>query len=125
MALRMLSEVVGRPASGTCGPLGPGPEASLLQCRGRVLTAIDLFSGCGGLTRGLRGAGFTVLGAIEADPVAVTTYLHNNPGVVVWAKKIEDVTVAAVKRRLGLRRGELDLVAGCPPCEGFSKMRTL
>ncbi len=100
-------------------PPSPGTEER------SKLTALDLFSGCGGLTQGLRDAGFKVLGAIEVEPVAVATYRHNHPNVVVWAKKIEDVTIGAVKKRLSIRRGELDLLAGCPPCEGFSTMRTL
>jgi DNA (cytosine-5)-methyltransferase 1 len=87
--------------------------------------ALDLFAGCGGLTQGLRVAGFSVVGAIEIDPLAVETYRENHPGVVVWSKDIAQVTTEAVKRRLALRRGELDLLAGCPPCQGFSVMRTL
>lgn len=132
-AARRLDSPLNRPIEGTNrrkslstarGTLGKIIPATQTEGQ-RILTAIDLFSGCGGLTRGLRDAGFAVLGAIEVEPVAVATYRHNNPDVVVWAKRIEDVTVAAVKKRLGVRRGELDLVAGCPPCEGFSSMRTL
>lgn len=88
-------------------------------------SAVDLFSGCGGLTSGLRDAGFVVLGAIEIEPVAAATYRRNHSDVAVWGKNIEQVTVRAVKRRLKLRQGDLDLLAGCPPCEGFSRMRTL
>jgi len=44
---------------------------------------------------------------------------------VVWEKDITTLTVAAVMRRLNLRRGQLDLLAGCPPCQGFSRMTTL
>jgi DNA (cytosine-5)-methyltransferase 1 len=89
------------------------------------LTAIDLFSGCGGLTLGLKRAGFNVIGAVEIDPVAVETYRANHPDVVVWDRNIRQLHVADVRRRLGIRKGELDLVAGCPPCEGFSTLRTL
>lgn len=100
----------------------PTPRRQQGQSR---LTAIDLFSGCGGLTQGLSAAGFTVLGAIEVEPIAVATYRRNHPDVVVWPKNICEVTVAAVKKGLGVHRGDLALVAGCPPCQGFSTMRTL
>lgn len=88
-------------------------------------TAIDLFSGCGGLTEGLRQSGFRVVGAIEKDLLAAKTYKANHNRVEVWIDDICDVTIAEMRRRLGLNRGELDLLAGCPPCQGFSSMRSL
>jgi DNA (cytosine-5)-methyltransferase 1 len=87
--------------------------------------AIDLFSGCGGLTLGLRRAGFRVAGAIELDPLAVETYKANHKRTIVWPQDIRKVSVRRVMRELKLRRGQLDLLAGCPPCEGFSTLRTL
>lgn len=92
--------------------------------RGRP-RAIDLFSGCGGMTVGLKRAGFDVVGAIELDALAARTYKLNHHGVHVWQKDIRKVTGTSIKRRLGLRQGELDLLAGCPPCQGFSRLRTL
>jgi DNA (cytosine-5)-methyltransferase 1 len=87
--------------------------------------AIDLFSGCGGLTLGLKQAGFRIEGAVEIDPLAAETYRANHKRVVVWEKDITKLTVAEVMRRLEIRRGQLDLLAGCPPCQGFSTMTTL
>jgi len=87
--------------------------------------AIDLFCGCGGLTVGLKQAGFDVVGAVEIDNPAVETYKANHPEVHVWEEDIQGLTVARVKRKLGLKKGELELLAGCPPCQGFSTMRTL
>jgi DNA (cytosine-5)-methyltransferase 1 len=87
--------------------------------------AIDLFSGCGGLTLGLKGAGFRVAGAIELDPLAVETYKANHKSTLVWQHDIRTLTAVAVMRELRLRTGQLDLLAGCPPCEGFSALRTL
>jgi DNA (cytosine-5)-methyltransferase 1 len=86
---------------------------------------MDLFSGSGGLTQGLHRAGFRVAGAIEMDDLAVETYLDNHPEVHVWPTDITKVTGATVKRELGLSKGDLDLLAGCPPCQGFSTMRNL
>lgn len=91
----------------------------------RYLTAFDLFSGCGGLTLGLRQAGFKVIGAADIDALAVETYRANHNHVKVWETDVQSLSVSEVKTRLKLKRGELDLLAGCPPCEGFSSMRTL
>jgi DNA (cytosine-5)-methyltransferase 1 len=87
--------------------------------------AIDLFSGSGGLTLGLKQAGFRVVSAVENDPLAVRTYRSNHRGVKVWHTDIRELPVSAVMRHHGLRAGELDLLAGCPPCQGFSRMTTL
>lgn len=87
--------------------------------------AVDLFSGCGGLTLGLRQAGFRVVGAVEVDPLAVSTYKKNHKRVTVWQKDIRHLAVAEVMRKLKLKPGQLDLLAGCPPCQGFSRITTL
>jgi DNA (cytosine-5)-methyltransferase 1 len=87
--------------------------------------AIDVFSGCGGLTEGLRQAGFRVAGAVEIDALAVKTYRANHTAVEVWNKDISSVSTAEVKKTLKLKRRQIALVAGCPPCQGFSSMRTL
>ncbi len=87
--------------------------------------AIDLFCGCGGLTLGLKQAGFDVIGAVEIDDLAVETYTVNHPEVHVWKRDIQELTVDQIKRKFKLKKGELELLAGCPPCQGFSTMRTL
>ena len=87
--------------------------------------AIDLFSGCGGMTEGLRQAGFKVLGAVEIDPFAAQTFQANHRRVTVWNCDIRELEAGDVKESLGLENGELDLLAGCPPCQGFSVLRTL
>lgn len=87
--------------------------------------AIDLFAGCGGLTEGLKQAGFKVVGALELNSTAVRTYRMNHPSVHVWHADIRTIKGIAVRRKLKLGKGDLDLLAGCPPCQGFSTMRTL
>ena len=88
-------------------------------------TAVDLFSGCGGLTVGLKKAGFKVLGAVDVDPLSIRTYQANHKDVAVWEMDIRHLQPAEVKSTLGLRKGALDLLTGCPPCQGFSALRTL
>ncbi len=100
-------------------PLPPGEaEASL--------TAVDLFSGCGGLTTGLKAAGFRVVAAVECEEGALEAYRANHPEVEhVFDDDIRDVSGESILAALGTERGEIDLLAGCPPCQGFSRMRTL
>lgn len=90
----------------------------------KKLLAIDLFSGCGGLTLGLKQAGFNVIGAIEIEMTAAETYTKNHPEVLLWQKDIQKIKGSEILKSLGIKKGELDLLAGCPPCQGFSSMRT-
>lgn len=87
-------------------------------------TAIDLFSGCGGLTLGLKTAGFSVLAAVEIDAQAQQTYGSNHPEVRLVSQDVRIVDAARLRKSLGLKKGKLGLLAGCPPCQGFSRMRT-
>jgi DNA (cytosine-5)-methyltransferase 1 len=90
----------------------------------RALRAIDLFCGCGGLTQGLKKAGFRVVWAVDNDPSAVAAYKANYKGVEVKEADIRTLDHAKIKRQLKLKKGVLDLLAGCPPCQGFSTLRT-
>ncbi|WP_151445813.1 DNA cytosine methyltransferase [Lacisediminimonas profundi] len=87
------------------------------------LKAIDLFSGCGGLTLGLKKAGFEVVAAVEIDRKARTTYTLNHPEVWLAGDDIRKTAASDLMNALGLKSGELDMLAGCPPCQGFSRMR--
>ncbi len=91
---------------------------------GKELSAIDLFSGCGGLSLGLKGAGFKVAAAVEIDRKAQETYRLNHPNVHLYGEDIRKLNPLQILENAGLRVGELDLLAGCPPCQGFSRLRT-
>lgn len=86
-------------------------------------TAIDLFSGCGGLTQGLKSAGFNVLCGCEIRPEAREAYSLNHPDTHVYPD-IRKLHGSDLIQRFSLGVGELDLLAACPPCQGFSSMRT-
>lgn len=85
-------------------------------------TVVDLFSGAGGTGLGFRRAGFRILGAIEKDPNAVETY-KRNLGVYVFPSRIEHVIPTAYRVSLGLLPRELHVMVGCPPCQGFTRLR--
>lgn len=85
-------------------------------------TAVDLFSGAGGLSVGLRDAGFELIAAADHDPDACTTYRANFPGATV----IEgDLTSTEKHEELlaALTGVEVELLAGGPPCQAFSQVR--
>lgn len=86
--------------------------------------AFDCFAGCGGMTQGFKKAGYDVIGAIEIDADAVGVYQANHKRVLTWSKDIREVSAEEVLEALGLRKGQLDLLGGCPPCQGFSTLRT-
>lgn len=86
--------------------------------------AIDLFSGAGGLSEGLKQAGFNVVGAVEIDALAAETYALNHETTRIWQTDIRKLTGPHMMRELGIAPGTLDVLAACPPCQGFSKMRT-
>ncbi|MBA4071242.1 MAG: DNA (cytosine-5-)-methyltransferase [Gemmatimonas sp.] len=87
-------------------------------------TAFDCFAGCGGMTEGFKQAGYNVIGAVEIDARAADVYTLNHPSVQVWREDISQVTAESILHALNLAKGELDLLGGCPPCQGFSRLRT-
>ncbi len=89
-----------------------------------MLKAIDLYCGAGGLTEGLKQAGFSVIGAVDVSPLAIEAFESNHPETVVWRRDVRKLAPAELMDRLEIVPGQLDLLAGCPPCQGFSSMRT-
>lgn len=86
-------------------------------------TAIDLFSGCGGLSEGLRKSGFKVIAGIEINPYAVKAYKMNHKRTKLFSEDIRLIETARIKELL--KGKPLYLLAGCPPCQGFSSIRRL
>ena len=91
---------------------------------------IDLFAGCGGLSLGLTAAGFSTLFAVEAHADAFETYrtnlIDNDKACHLWPNWLEKRAWKAqeiLKQHrddLESLRGSIDLIAGGPPCQGFS-----
>lgn len=94
----------------------------------RKLTAIDLFSGAGGFSLAAHNAGVDVLAAIEFDQHAAETYQRNlverlGAPTQVFAHDITKVDIHSIMRYQGIKEGELDILLGGPPCQGFSSHR--
>ena len=87
----------------------------------RPPAAIDLFCGCGGLAAGLRDAGFRILAGADLDPHCMATFGLNFPEARRVPGDLSAIDPLRLMRELSLEAGGLDLLAGGPPCQGFSK----
>jgi DNA (cytosine-5)-methyltransferase 1 len=105
-------------------------------------TYIDLFAGCGGLSLGLERAGFELEVAVEKSDMAAETYFHNfierisdietwrnftsvKTSILEQAKRgliVKELAYVLKNKELlqSLRKKDIDLVGGGPPCQGFS-----
>jgi DNA (cytosine-5)-methyltransferase 1 len=86
---------------------------------------VSLFSGAGGLDLGLEESGWSCLAQIDMDHDSVLTLRRTaerqrHSSVKIIEAQIEDVEPALLRTDLGLERGELELLAGGPPCQPFT-----
>lgn len=87
----------------------------------KQLIGIDLFAGAGGLSLGFEDAGFSIIYALEKDKYATETYIQNRNGrTTVDVMDIHSIKPGEILSRLELQAGDLDIVLGGPPCQGFS-----
>lgn len=87
--------------------------------------AIDLFSGCGGMSLGVEAAGFDVVAAVEIDPIHALVHELNFPYGVTFCRDIRQLQWSEIKAGIqarGYAASEIDLLTGGPPCQGFSVM---
>jgi len=84
------------------------------------LFAVDIFSGAGGLTTGLKAAGFRVAAGVEIEQHAVSTFKVNHPETRVFKQDVTTVTGADLIAETG--GVGVHLLAGCPPCQGFTSL---
>ena len=94
------------------------------------LKSIDLFAGCGGLSLGLEQAGFETVFVNELHPDAMKTFLQNRPKSNLSDPKNHVLDIKSLTKNkdslqsfgkyIGKEHGEIDLVCGGPPCQGYS-----
>lgn len=81
-----------------------------------MIKTVDLFAGAGGLSLGFRQTGeFEIVLAAENNPFAQQTYKRNHPGTEVF-DDVRQIDYEQVRKKYG----QIDLVIGGPPCQGFS-----
>jgi DNA (cytosine-5)-methyltransferase 1 len=82
--------------------------------------AVDLFSGAGGITLGLNNAGFEVVFCSDHNLACELTHHRNFPHIPFMRTDIERISGQQIMDVAGIEPGELDLLIGGPPCQGFS-----
>ena len=85
------------------------------------MKAIDLFCGCGGISAGLRSAGFNVIAGADIESKYMASFRHNFPDATGLNVDLFHYAPSDLMSDLGIEPGELDILAGGPPCQGFSK----
>lgn len=83
-------------------------------------TAVDLFCGAGGLSAGLEMAGFTVLAGNDLFAAAGKTFEATHPNAKFFGEPIQDLKIDKLLRDTGLKKGELTVLVGGPPCQAYS-----
>lgn len=84
-------------------------------------TAIDIFSGCGGMSWGLRKVGFEIVCGVDLDEIALTSFANNFPQARSIKANLADYSPQDLMKELHLKPEDLDCLIGGPPCQGFSK----
>ena len=82
--------------------------------------AISLFAGAGGCSLGFMMAGVSIIAAFENNQAAIDTYNKNLGNGVCHNVDLSKCDFAQIRNELGLKRGELDIIIGGPPCQGFT-----
>lgn len=89
--------------------------------------AIDAFCGAGGLSLGLNKAGFKIIGGFDLDPICIKTLKNNKKYIKhqVFEADIKEMLSGNLLKILGIKSHKVHLLAGGPPCQGFSVQRTI
>jgi len=85
----------------------------------RKLNLIDVFAAPGGQSLGFCMAGFRLLAAVDKDKYGVNTLSHNFPDATVLSNDVQE-DAETLLDKVSMFKGEVDVLAGSPPCQGFS-----
>ena len=117
-------------ASEPVAPPPPPPPPPPSDSPFRPLRSLDLFAGCGGLSLGFRQSGLAdSLWAVELDEPAVQSFRRNHAGATVFQEDCNDFLRMVMDGKETNERGQtlpqkgdVELLCGGPPCQGFSGM---
>lgn len=82
---------------------------------------VDLFCGCGGISCGMERAGFDVIAGFDTEGVFLQSFSVNFPNAKAILRDLSTTALDDLLDLIGMKQGELDLLTGGPPCQGFSK----
>jgi DNA (cytosine-5)-methyltransferase 1 len=86
------------------------------------LTAVEIFCGVGGMSLGFEQAGFHIAAAFDLDPVNVEYHRRNFPRTLTHEEDVTQLSGADILQKAQLRSGQVDVLFGGPPCQGFSEI---
>ncbi len=90
----------------------------------KSLRVVDLFAGCGGFSTGfMMTEHFNILAGNDIDMDCLAAFGYNHPSATCWPGSIADLDARELLDGLSLARGELEVLIGGPPCQGFSRNR--
>ena len=88
----------------------------------KLFSFIDVFAAPGGLSLGFKMAGFKPLAGIDIDKDGLETFSRNFPDSKVLLMNVRELGGRELLSEIGFSRGEIDVMGGCPPCQGFSNV---
>ena len=100
----------------------------IIRSQSYAITVLDLFCGAGGMSLGFQNAGCQILGGIDNNPNAIRTHHRNFPNCRLKLNAQDIRTIDMLE--FPIQPGEVDILIGGPPCQGFSvvgigKMKSL
>ena len=95
-------------------------ESKVIKIKTNPLKFGDLFGGAGGLSTGFHLGGFKSVFFNEINSTSAQTHLANFPDSIPFVRPIQDLTAKMICREAGVGKGDLDVMIGGPPCQGFS-----
>lgn len=86
-----------------------------------MFKAIDIFCGCGGISTGLSMANVEVISGLDIEKKYISSFENNFKNSHAITCDLSETSPLSIQQKLGLEKGELDILVGGPPCQGFSK----
>lgn len=85
----------------------------------KKINVLDLFCGCGGMSKGLDDAGLNIIAGIDIWDVAIKSYNKNNNHLAI-CKDLTKFSPRKFQKKYNIKKKDIDVIVGGPPCQGFS-----